>query len=139
MSQFIESITAVGDFDGTVNGLISFASFSDASRKSALVVDGLMLSTTAPNAGFQWAEAYFRRPGSTLYLFLGAATVAEMLLPSGTAFVARWCPGIVPRDPDGTFFDIAFVTSGVGAETVRATAYFRGSMDAGSVIVGADS
>lgn len=139
MAQLYRSQRSIAqDFDGTVGrGLFDFKSLNGQSEEIALVVDGLHFSTDGANATFGWVEAWWVHPDSSISLWLGSSKAAEMKLDSSAQYVARWCPGIVPRLPDSRLFNLAVISSGITTEySGDATLYMRSSMDAGRIVVG---
>lgn len=115
MIQILETQTVLGgaeQFDGTpTRGLFRFP-FSALEKDRSIIIERLAIYGAGTTAN--WIEAYWHYAVGfgSVDILIGTAVAATLLTPNGDLAVTL-CPGRVPRNADGTFFDLLVFSDGL--------------------------
>ena len=106
-----QTVAGAGQFTGLVGaGLFQWSQLDAVDMQRRVCVTRVSYATAVGDAGD--VLAVFRRPGGlpTERSLVGSATQAQITTPGGTGDVT-FSPGILPRDGDGTNWELVVTTS----------------------------
>lgn len=124
MAAATQTRTAANQFSGTVagQGLFSFSTFDAIPRTTRVVVSLASYAAAAGGVPATEVEFWFRRAGGvvpTERVLLGRFDQLQIEDPSDGSGDVTICGKVVPRDADGSHWELQVITTG---KTVTATA-----------------
>jgi hypothetical protein len=128
MYQFLQSQSVIGgaeQFDGSANAGLFLFPFSSLSKTEVINIEKLGIFGAVSTPG-NYVEAYWMPQTIGDRILVGTANESALITPSGKVAVT-FCPGIVPRDETGEFFNLAIFSSGFAALTVATLSGRRGA------------